>query len=100
MAEAIEPYYVLPLALALLCLPAYAVTDFQDGIGRAQRWIDLALGPPYILRPLLLLAFLAAAFALGAPMLPAVAVGAAIAATWATAVYQYAACFSFSISTS
>ena len=44
----LDPVYVLPLSLALLSLPAYGLTDFQDGVGRAQGWIDLALIPPYI----------------------------------------------------
>ncbi|CAN5323617.1 lipopolysaccharide biosynthesis protein [soil metagenome] len=84
-----EPYYVMPLALAFLCLPAYAVTDFQDGVGRSQRWIDLALGPPYILRPLLILAFSGAAFLAGFSRDAETGIIAAVVATWLTAVVQF-----------
>ncbi|KAF0118633.1 MAG: polysaccharide biosynthesis protein [Xanthobacteraceae bacterium] len=47
---------VMPLALAALCLPMFVLTDIQDGIARSYNWTDLALGPPYLLRPLILLA--------------------------------------------
>ena len=55
--ELVGQGYALPLAVAFICLPAFAVTDFQDGVGRSQGWMDLALVPPYVLRPLLLLGF-------------------------------------------
>jgi O-antigen/teichoic acid export membrane protein len=77
------------MMLALLCLPAYALTDFQDGVGRAQGWIDLALLPPYVLRPLLLFGFVAASLWLGGDRTASSAAWAAIAATWVTACIQY-----------
>jgi O-antigen/teichoic acid export membrane protein len=89
--DLVQSYYVLPLAVAFLCLPAYAVTDFQDGVGRSQGWIDLALIPPYILRPVLLLAIIAVGFAAGLPQQASVAVGAATIATLIAAIGQYAA---------
>ncbi len=76
------------LLLAAVSLPAYALTDFQDGIGRSQGRIASALVPPYILRPVL---------ALGATVLliagglaeGAVAAAAALAmATWFTVAVQ------------
>jgi O-antigen/teichoic acid export membrane protein len=85
----VEPYYRLPLALALLSLPAYAVTDFQDGVGRSQGWIDLALIPPYILRPILILAIFGVAFAAGLPSLAWVAAGSSVVATVIAAVGQF-----------
>jgi O-antigen/teichoic acid export membrane protein len=84
-----EPYYVTPLILACLCLPAYALTDFEDGVGRSQRWIDLALGPPYILRPLLILAFSGMAFFAGLARDAETGIMAAVAATWLTAGIQF-----------
>jgi O-antigen/teichoic acid export membrane protein len=78
------------LLLVAVSLPAYALTDFQDGIGRSQGRIASALVPPYILRPVL---------ALGATMLLIAsgladgAVGAAAAlamATWFTVAVQLA----------
>lgn len=50
----IESHYVLPLAVGLLCVPAFAVTDWQEGVARAFGWVNLAYIPPYIIRPLLI----------------------------------------------
>lgn len=80
--------YVLPLYLALFCLPAYTLTDLQDGVGRGKSWINLALVPPYIVRPLLILAGMVLARAYGLPMTAATAAGCAIAATWLTSLIQ------------
>ena len=66
----------------------YAVTDVQDGIGRGKAWIPLALLPPYVVRPLLLLAVMVVAHALGMPMEARTAAAAAIVATWATGLVQ------------
>jgi len=80
--------YLMPLFLALVCVPLYALSDVQDGIGRGKAWMGLALVPPYILRPLLLLATMAAAWLAGLPMTAVTAVGAAIVATWLAAITQ------------
>lgn len=52
----IDSYYVFPLAVGLLCVPAFAVTDWQEGTARAFGWVNLAYIPPYIIRPLLIVA--------------------------------------------
>ena len=52
----IEGYYVLPLSIGLLCVPAFALTDWQEGAARAFGWVNLAYIPPYIIRPLLIVA--------------------------------------------
>lgn len=80
--------YTLPLYLALVCVPFYALTDVQDGIGRGRGWMAIALLPPYVLRPLLVLTAMIAAQAAGLPMQAHTAVAAAIFATWATAMVQ------------
>jgi len=87
--DGVEAYYRVPLGICLVALPAFALTDFHDGVGRAQGWIDLALGPPYIFRPLLLLMFVAAAVASGWPRDAETAVYGAVVATWLTAMGQY-----------
>lgn len=87
----LEPVYLLPLGLALIALPAYGLTDFQDGVGRSQGWIDLALIPPYILRPILLFVFIGIAYALARPPDAATAALALAAACWLTALGQYLA---------
>lgn len=80
--------YVMPLYLALFCVPLFALTDVQDGIGRGQAWMDLALLPPYVLRPIVMLAAMLAANHYGLPMRAETAAGAAIVATWIAAIVQ------------
>lgn len=87
----VTPVYFLPLTLALLSLPAYGLTDFHDGVGRAQGWIDLALIPPYILRPFLLFAFIGLFYAFERPPDAATAALALVLACWLTALLQYLA---------
>src|SRR5690606_33167801 len=85
----VETYYPVPFVLALLCLPMYALTDLQDGIGRAQSWFGLALIPPYIMRPLLALGVLVGAVLLGYQADAKVALIGMLVATWLTAGGQY-----------
>jgi O-antigen/teichoic acid export membrane protein len=86
--DQIESQFVLPVYLALVCIPLYALTDVQDGIGRGNAWMGIALVPPYLLRPLLLLAAMFIAYASGLPMTAATAAAAAIVATWLTGILQ------------
>ena len=86
----VASYYLWPLIIALLCLPAFALTDFQDGLGRAQGWFDLALIPPYILRPLLLLALAGAAFLFLGEADARMAAAALAGATMIAAAVQFA----------
>lgn len=83
-------YYVLPLYLALVCIPIYALGDMQDGFGRAHAWMAAALIPPYVLRPLLVLGVMAGAYASGLPMEATTAAAAAVIATWLAALLQFA----------
>ena len=87
----LDPVYLLPLTLALISLPAYGLTDFQDGVGRAQGWIDLALIPPYIVRPILLFVFIGIAYGMALEPDAATAALALVAACWLTALLQYLA---------
>lgn len=48
----IAPYYLLPLAVALVCVPAFALSDTLEGTARAFGWVNLAYLPAYIVRPL------------------------------------------------
>ncbi len=57
----IETYYVIPFFLGTICLPMLALTDLLQGVARAHSWALSALLPTYITRPLLILAFMAAA---------------------------------------
>jgi O-antigen/teichoic acid export membrane protein len=84
----LDDHYVLPAYLALVCVPLYALSDVQDGIGRGHGWIAAALVPPYILRPLLLLASMAVMYAAGFAMEAKSAAAGAIVATWTAALVQ------------
>jgi O-antigen/teichoic acid export membrane protein len=79
---------VIPLYLACVTLPMYALTHIQDGIARSYNWVHLALWPQYILRQLAIIGLMAAAYFAGLPMDAATAMIAAVVAVWATTVGQ------------
>jgi O-antigen/teichoic acid export membrane protein len=60
-------YLVLPLSIAFATLPFYALMQMQDGIARAHNWIHVALLPPYVVRHLIMLAIVSAAYLLNLP---------------------------------
>ena len=84
----LNSHYVLPIVLALACVPLCALSDVQDGIGRGRGWMAIGLVPPYILRPMLLLGCMTAAHMLGLPTDASTAAGSAVVATWAAALLQ------------
>ncbi len=86
--EPFDSHYMLPAYLALVCVPLYALTSVQDGLGKGFAWMGIALFPPYILRPALLLVAMVAAHLAGLPMEAKTAAGAAIVATWVTGILQ------------
>lgn len=81
-------YMVVPLYFACVALPFYALSNMLDGIARSYNWVNLALAPPYIVRPLLLLGAMAAAHAAGLPANAQTAMLAAVVATWAATILQ------------
>ena len=81
-------YYLLPFFLILFCLPMYTLVDVQDGIARGYGWMDVALVPPYILRPLLLLLAMLGVYAAGLELSALSAAGAAVFACWVSAIVQ------------
>jgi O-antigen/teichoic acid export membrane protein len=86
--EPLDNAFMLPAYLALFCVPIYALTWVQDGIGKAFAWMGVAMVPPYVLRPALLLLAMAGARLGGLPMEAKTAVAAAIVATWASGLLQ------------
>ncbi|MDX2157895.1 MAG: lipopolysaccharide biosynthesis protein [Hyphomicrobiaceae bacterium] len=87
-AEVLSEPFVLPAMIALACVPMIALTDVQDGIGRARGWMNVALLPPYVLRPLLVLVAMVAAHGLGWPMTAVTAAMAAVIGTWSAVAVQ------------
>ncbi len=88
LKDHVASYVFLPALLVLICLPAYALTDLHDSMARAYGWMNLALIPPFLLRPLLILAVMAAFYLAGFPMTAVMAISAAIVATWITSLLQ------------
>lgn len=86
--DAVRHDLVVPLLLALACLPMYALSDVQDGIGRGQRWTLEGIVPPYLLRPAIVLALIAIAHIARIPASAALAMAAAAGATWVAAIVQ------------
>lgn len=84
----IKSYEVIPLYLACACLPIFTLGRMQDGIARSFDWMNLALMPAYIVRSILLVAVMAAAYWLALPTGASTAMIAAIATTWVTVLGQ------------
>jgi len=87
----IEGYYIIPLYLGLITLPMIALGDVMEGTARAHSWAIAAMGPTYIARPLLILAFMLLASSAGMPHDATTAVAAALAATYVTTLGQFLA---------
>jgi O-antigen/teichoic acid export membrane protein len=89
LSPSIEPYYVVPFFLGMLCLPMIALSDVLQGISRAYSWPLSALLPVYLIRPVLILVFMAVAYFAGYSANAVVAVVTAILATYVTSLYQF-----------
>ena len=64
----LDSYNVIPLYIACIALPAYALANVQDGIARSYDWVGLGIVPTYIVRQLLLTVLMAAAYFGGLPV--------------------------------
>jgi O-antigen/teichoic acid export membrane protein len=89
--RSIESYYILPLYLGFCALPMIALGDVMDGTARAHSWPIAALSPTYIVRPLLILAFMLFAILAGLPHDATTAMAAALAATYVTTLGAFLA---------
>ncbi|MBO6548742.1 MAG: flippase [Rhizobiales bacterium] len=90
LKDYVESYVFLPAILVLLCLPAYAITDLHDSMARGYSWMNMALIPPFLLRPMLILFGMATAYMAGLPLTALTAISVAVAATWLTSIIQIA----------
>jgi O-antigen/teichoic acid export membrane protein len=52
----IEPYYVMPLLVGLLCVPIWTLLNQLEATARSFGWVNIAYIPGYVLRPLLIMA--------------------------------------------
>ena len=79
---------VMPLYLACVALPLYPVSNMLDGLARPYNAVNIALLPPFVLRPLMLIAAMAAARAAGIAADATTAMAAFAFATWSTTLVQ------------
>jgi O-antigen/teichoic acid export membrane protein len=87
-ASVLHSYEVMPLYLACICLPLFTLGRMQDGLARSYDWINLALMPAYIVRSVLLIGGMAAAYLAKLPTDAATAMLVAVATTWVTVIGQ------------
>ncbi len=78
------------LAIGLIALPFFALTDFMEGVARSQGWTIRALFPPYILRQGAIIVLVLIALIAGRTMSAETAMMAALAATISAAFVQAA----------
>jgi O-antigen/teichoic acid export membrane protein len=79
---------VWPYYFACAALPFYALTVMSDGIARAYNWIDVALLPPYIVRPLTFILSVAALYAAHMPLNTTTVMAALAVTAWFAALLQ------------
>src|SRR6476646_8276317 len=84
----LDSYEIMPLYIACVGLPLFTLGRLQDGMARSYDWINLALMPPYVIRSLLLIGAMGAAYWLKLPTDAGTAMLAAVATTWVTVIGQ------------
>jgi O-antigen/teichoic acid export membrane protein len=84
----LDHFTVIPLYVACVALPAFAVGSVQDGIARSYDWVGLAIVPAYIARQLLLTALMAAAYFGGLPVNAITAIALSAVAFWLPMLVQ------------
>ena len=87
-ARSIDSPAVIPLYLACLCLPVYALSSVQDGIARCYNWTGIGLVPTFVMRPVLLVAFMAAAHLAGFAASATMAIVCSVASYWVIGAAQ------------
>ena len=87
-APSLEQYLIVPLYLACACVPLFTLGNMLDGIARSYNWVNLALVPPYVLRPIILIVAMAIGHRLGFAADATTAMIAAVFSTWTTAILQ------------
>jgi O-antigen/teichoic acid export membrane protein len=88
LAPWLDDYLVVPLYIACISLPAYGLSNTQDGIARSHDWVGLSLMPTYVARQLLLTGLMAAAYWDGLPMNAVTAMVVAGISIWLPTIGQ------------
>jgi O-antigen/teichoic acid export membrane protein len=84
----LDRHLIMPLYLACVALPFYALSYMLDGVARSYNWIGVGLTPHSLWRPMLILALLAGIRATGQPINATTAMLATAIAVWTTALGQ------------
>jgi len=84
----LHDYVIWPLTIACISLPFYALLQMQDGIARSYNWVQLALMPMYVIRHVVMLAMVAAAYVLNLPTDATTVVCVLVVSLAATAIGQ------------
>ena len=79
MPGLVSSQYLMPVWLCLFCLPLMALGDINEGVAREHGWMNAALVPIYLLRPILLIGGLFIAMLAGATPDAALAMAMAMA---------------------
>jgi O-antigen/teichoic acid export membrane protein len=90
---ALSPYAssqsFLPLCFACATLPAFALASVLSGIARSYNWVNLGLAPTYVLRQIILMALMAAAYFAGLPMDAVTTMAVTCITIWACTLGQF-----------
>ena len=78
----LDDYMIIPLYLACMIIPAYALANVQEGIARSYDWFGLSMMPGYVVRQLLLTILMAAAYLAQLPMTSVTAMIVAGVSIW------------------
>ncbi|WP_086086892.1 lipopolysaccharide biosynthesis protein [Pseudorhodoplanes sinuspersici] len=85
----LDEYTIVPLYIGCLILPVYGVMHVQDGIARSYNWPNLALLPPFVIRQLLVIGLMGAAYVGGVATDATTGIVIAAISIWACAIGQY-----------
>lgn len=88
MDDSFDSSLFVPFYFACLALPAYVLTFMTDGIARSYNWINLALLPAYVIRPLLLIAGIVGLRVAGIELNASSVLGVLAASAWLSVLAQ------------
>jgi O-antigen/teichoic acid export membrane protein len=88
LAPSLDRYTIVPLYIACAALPIYGLAQVQSGIARSYNWINLGLAPAFVLRQVVLLALVGAAYALGLPTDAVTGTIIGVIALWSVTIGQ------------
>jgi O-antigen/teichoic acid export membrane protein len=85
----LDHYMLIPLYLACVTVPAFALNNVQDGISRSYDWVGLSLMPGYVVRQTLLTLLMAVAYFAKLPMTAVTAMIVTAIAVWLPTLAQF-----------